>query len=89
METLTADIGRAIQVSVAHEPGIQSVEMDWREKRIPFVHVSAKWVTIVGVDLDAKPGSLRSVISVRMQDGRIDKRDVTIDVRTFAIRPRN
>jgi murein DD-endopeptidase MepM/ murein hydrolase activator NlpD len=80
-ETLTAELGRAVQVMVAHEPGIQSVQMDWREKKIPFARIKDKWVTVVGVDLDTKPGVQRSVIDVRMNDGRVDRREVTIEVK--------
>jgi murein DD-endopeptidase MepM/ murein hydrolase activator NlpD len=81
VQALTAELGRALQITVPHEPGIQSVDVDWRDKRVPFARVNDRWVTVVGIDLDVKPGEQRTLIHVRMQDGRVDDRGLTIQVK--------
>ncbi len=77
---ITANQGSAVELTLPNEPGIKSVEVDWQKHKVPFVRVDNRWVTVVGVDLDVKPGEYKPPILVTMEDGRIDKREAAINV---------
>lgn len=75
-----ANQGSAVQLTFPDEPGVKSVEVVWEAKKVPAVRVEDKWTTIVGVDLDTKPGEHKAGVFFTMQDGRVDKRDAVIKV---------
>ncbi|HUF73772.1 MAG TPA: M23 family metallopeptidase [Gammaproteobacteria bacterium] len=54
--------GEAVEVTVPHEPGLQAVHAEWGERRVPFVRDGDRWLTVIGVDLDAEPGAHALVI---------------------------
>jgi murein DD-endopeptidase MepM/ murein hydrolase activator NlpD len=76
----SANQGSAVQVTFPHEPGIKSVEVIWEEKNVPAFRLNDQWTTILGVDLESKPGERQANVIVTMEDGRTDKRDVTIKI---------
>ena len=76
----TANQGSAVQLKVPNEPGVKSVQVIWRDRKVPAFHVGDMWTTIVGVDLDAKPGEQRAEAVLTMDDGRVDRREIIVNV---------
>ncbi len=80
LAAFTANQGGVVQLTFPDEPGVKSVEVDWQKKKIPFVRVQDGWMTVIGVDLDLKPGEQKAEVLFTMEDGRVDKRETTINV---------
>jgi murein DD-endopeptidase MepM/ murein hydrolase activator NlpD len=80
LAAITANQGGAVQLRFPNEPGVVAVEGQWQEKKIPFVRADDEWVSIIGVDLDVKPGEYKADVSYKFQDGRTEKREAVIDV---------
>ena len=80
LAVVTANQGSALQLAFPNEPGVKSVEVDWQKHKVPFVRVRDQWITIVGVDLDVKPGEYKTNVLFTMQDGRVDRRETVINV---------
>lgn len=59
---LTAPQGDALEVAIPHEPGLVAVYAEWEEQRVPLVRDADRWVTLIGVDLDAMPGAHALVV---------------------------
>ncbi len=76
----TANQGSAIQVKVPTEPRLKSVQVIWEEKNVPAFHADDMWTTILGVDLDSNPGEHRADAVLTMDDGHVDRREITIRV---------
>src|ERR1051326_1339120 len=76
----TAHQGSAVQVKVPSEPGVKSVHVIWLEKSVPAFRAAEGWTTILGVDLDAKPGAHEAEAVLTMEDGREQRREIAIDV---------
>ena len=76
----TANQGSAVQLTFPHEPGVKAVEVVWETKTVPAVQVKDTWTTILGVDLDTKPGEHKADLLFTMADGRVDKREAVIQV---------
>ena len=76
----TANQGSAVQVKVPNEPGLKSAQLIWQKKNVPAFRVDDVWTTILGVDLDAKPGEHRADAVLTMNDGHVERRDITINV---------
>ena len=77
----TATPGSAVQLKIPNEPNLQSVHVMWREKKVPAFLVRDTWTTIVGIDLDTKPGAQRAEALLTRDDGRVDRRQITVRVR--------
>jgi murein DD-endopeptidase MepM/ murein hydrolase activator NlpD len=78
--TLTASQGEALQITFPHEPGVKSIAIEWATRTVPAVRVQDKWVTVIGVDVDAKAGEHKTDVIVTMDDGRVDRREAVIKV---------
>src|SRR5215471_18839554 len=76
----SANQGSALQITFPNEAGVQSVNVIWEGKRVPAFLLNDAWTTIVGVDLDAKPGEHKADVLFTMEGGRVDKRDAVIKV---------
>jgi murein DD-endopeptidase MepM/ murein hydrolase activator NlpD len=76
----SANQGSALQLAFPHEAGVKAVEVVWETKKVPAFRVRDKWTTVVGVDLDAKPGEYKVPVTFTMEDGRVDKRETMIQV---------
>ena len=61
---ITVPQGKAFQVKAPHVEGIQSVQLQWQNKKVPYVRVGQEWVAVVGVDLDVKAGSYPSIVEI-------------------------
>jgi murein DD-endopeptidase MepM/ murein hydrolase activator NlpD len=78
--TFSANQGTVVQLTFPDEPGVKSVEILWDMKRVPLFLADNSWRTIVGVDLDTKPGEHKTDVFFTMGDGRVDKRQAIIQV---------
>ena len=78
----TARQGSAVQVKIPNEPSLKSVHVIWQKKRVPAFHSGDLWTTILGVDLDATPGNHAAEAVVTMEDGRVDRREIAVNVVT-------
>ena len=76
----SANQGSAVQLAFPHEPGVKSVEIVWNNKKIPGFRINDAWSSILGVDLDTKPGEHKIDVVFTMEDGRVEKRDAVIKV---------
>lgn len=76
----TATQGSAIQLTLPNEPGVKSVRVIWRNKAVPAFRADDLWKTILGVDLDTKPGAYRADFVLTRDHGEIEKREVTVNV---------
>jgi murein DD-endopeptidase MepM/ murein hydrolase activator NlpD len=76
----SANQGSAVQVSFPHEAGVKSAQVVWESKTIPAFRLQDAWTTILGVDLDTKPGDHNAVVLFTMEDGRVEKRDLVVKV---------
>ena len=76
----TAPSGSAVQLKIPSEPGVKSVHVRWREKKVPAFQVDDVWTTILGIDLDTKPGVHRAEALLTMDDGSVDGREITVNV---------
>jgi murein DD-endopeptidase MepM/ murein hydrolase activator NlpD len=78
--TLAASQGQALAIALAHEPGLASAVVEWNGRTAAFVHEGSQWRALVGVDLEAAPGTHVAEIVVRFADGRTETREETIEV---------
>jgi murein DD-endopeptidase MepM/ murein hydrolase activator NlpD len=57
LASLTAGQGDAFELALPHEPGLLAVVAEWDAHRLPLVRDGDRWLAILGVDLDARPGA--------------------------------
>ena len=76
----TAAQGSAVRVNIPNEPHVKSVAVVWRSKRVPAFRAGEEWVTILGVDLDAKAGKQTAEARLTMDSGHVEKRPITIAI---------
>jgi len=76
----SANQGSAVRLTIPNEPGIKSVEVVWDKKKVPAFLVDDAWTTVLGIDLDTKPGSHMADILLTMNDGRKDEREAVVQV---------
>jgi murein DD-endopeptidase MepM/ murein hydrolase activator NlpD len=62
---ITARQGQALRLTVPDEPGIQSVEIEWQGKKIPYARSGKEWIAVVGVDLETKPGNYPGQVRIK------------------------
>ena len=80
LSAVTANLGSVVPLRFPTEPGVVAVEGEWQQKKVPFVRVKDEWISLVGIDLDVKPGEYKVDASFKFNDGRIEKRDQIIQV---------
>ena len=80
LATLTAVQGEALRLEYPHEPGLQSISVEWSERDVPFVQTPRGWFTVIGVDLDTQAGSYPAEVSFTYADGRERTVTDTIEV---------
>src|SRR5438552_2830022 len=66
---IVAQQGQAVRLSIPDQPGIKTVELQWHDKTIPYGRAGREWITVLGVDLDVKPGSYDGELRVRKGSG--------------------
>jgi murein DD-endopeptidase MepM/ murein hydrolase activator NlpD len=57
------------------------VEIHWQDKTIPYVRSGTQWTTVLGVDLDVKPGEYTAEIDVA-RNGAVERRSVPVSVKS-------
>lgn len=72
--------GDAVRIEQPNEAGLQSVEIRWNDRTVPFVADGEGWYTLLGVDLATAPGAHSATVTLRYTDGRTRHLDETIDV---------
>jgi hypothetical protein len=70
-DTIAVLQGQAIELVYPHEPELVAIEAHWNGRGIPFVRQGERWFTVLGVDLDARPGEHRVTLTFRSDDGRV------------------
>ncbi len=83
---LVAFQGQAVQLTQAHEPGLEAVAVSWNDQTIPYVRRGSEWITVVGVDLDTRAGEYAAAIELSFADGKTASRTDTIEVRSKEFR---
>ena len=76
----TAAQGSAVELKVPNEPRTKSVQVTWKDKKVPAFRVEEAWTTFVGIDLDTKPGTHAAEALLTMDDGSVEKRKIAIKV---------
>jgi murein DD-endopeptidase MepM/ murein hydrolase activator NlpD len=79
---VSANQGSAVELTFPAEPGVKSVEVSWEMKKVPAFLIEDRWTTIIGVDLDAKPGKHPADAFFTMQDGTVEKREAVVEVQS-------
>jgi murein DD-endopeptidase MepM/ murein hydrolase activator NlpD len=69
LTTWVAGQGQALEMSFPAEPGLTGVTVLWSGHEVPFVHSGDRWLTIVGVDLDSRPGDHAVDVTFAYEDG--------------------
>jgi murein DD-endopeptidase MepM/ murein hydrolase activator NlpD len=77
---VTAHQGSAVVVKLSDEPHVKAVQVLWRNEKVPAVHSGNEWTTILGVDLDTSPGAEKTEALLTMDDGRVERRELTIGI---------
>jgi murein DD-endopeptidase MepM/ murein hydrolase activator NlpD len=80
LAAITANLGGAVPLRFPSEAGVVAVEGEWQQKKVPFVLVNNEWISLIGVDLDVKPGEYKVDVSFKFNDGHVEKRDEVIAV---------
>jgi murein DD-endopeptidase MepM/ murein hydrolase activator NlpD len=62
--------GQALEMSFPAEPGLTGVTVRWSGHEVPFFESGDRWVAVVGVDLDSKPGDHAVNVTFAYEDGR-------------------
>jgi murein DD-endopeptidase MepM/ murein hydrolase activator NlpD len=78
LATVTADLGRAVRIALPAPPDVESVELIWQSKRVPFVRTEDGFSTIVGADLDLKPGKHEATVRFTSRGGATEERTLPI-----------
>jgi murein DD-endopeptidase MepM/ murein hydrolase activator NlpD len=67
---LVAAQGQAVELAYPDEPGLSSVEAQWEGHRFQLAKHDARWIAVIGVDLDAKAAEHAADVTFRYDDGR-------------------
>jgi murein DD-endopeptidase MepM/ murein hydrolase activator NlpD len=62
--------GQPLQLSYPTEPGLTGVTVRWSGHEVPFMRSGDRWVAIVGVDLDSRPGDHAVNVTFSYEGGR-------------------
>jgi murein DD-endopeptidase MepM/ murein hydrolase activator NlpD len=75
-----ASQGSAVRLKIPDEPHLKSVQVIWRKTTVPAFHAGHAWTAILGVDLDTKPGEQNAEAVLTMDDGRVERRELDVNV---------
>jgi len=81
LAALVAGQGQALQLRYPVEPGLTGVSVRWSGHAVPFVRQDDRWLAIVGVDLDSRPGDHAVDVTFTYEDGRTRSQREPITVR--------
>ena len=77
---IAANQGIVVRLEFPDEPGTKSAQVEWQGKKVPAVLQQGRWITVVGVDLDLKPGEYTANAVLTSQDGRTAAHEAIIRV---------
>jgi murein DD-endopeptidase MepM/ murein hydrolase activator NlpD len=80
LAAIVAQQGQAVRLTLADEPGIEKAEIRFQDKTIPYTRIGNQWTTVIGLDLELKPGSYTGDIRVT-KNGMVERRSVTVSVK--------
>ena len=72
--------GPGCSPSIPDEPGIEKAEIRWQDKTIPYTRAGKEWITVIGLDLELKPGSYTGDVRIT-KNGMVERRSVTFNVK--------
>ena len=77
--------GQALELHYPTEPGLTGVAVRWSGHAVPFVRHGDQWLTVVGVDLDSRPGEHAVDVTFSYADGRtrVIREPVTVSSQKF------
>lgn len=78
--SLGATQGQALEIVIPDEPGLASAQVEWHGRTAAFARDGRRWLVLVGVDLEAAPGTHVAEIVVRFADGRSERREEEVKV---------
>jgi murein DD-endopeptidase MepM/ murein hydrolase activator NlpD len=78
--TVAAQQGQAVRLSLPDQPGMESAQIQWQGKSIPYTKIGKEWITVIGVDLDVKASDYPAEIEVT-RNGTVEKSDLTVHVK--------
>jgi murein DD-endopeptidase MepM/ murein hydrolase activator NlpD len=78
--SLAASQGEALEIVLAHEPGLASAAVEWNGRTAAFVANDRQWLALVGVDLEARAGTHVAKVILRFADGRTVIREEQVEV---------
>ena len=70
LTTWVAGQGQALEMSFPTEPGLAGINVRWSGQQVPFFRSGDRWLAIVGVDLDSRPGDHAVDVTFSYEDGR-------------------
>jgi murein DD-endopeptidase MepM/ murein hydrolase activator NlpD len=62
--------GEALELHYPAEPGLTGVAVRWSGYSVPFIRRDDRWLAVVGVDLDSRPGEHAVDVTFSYVDGR-------------------
>ncbi len=77
---LTVFQGQALQLELPHQDGLESVQVNWSERSVPFVRSDDSWFTVIGVDLDTEAGAYPANVTLSYADGRVQTAIQAVEV---------
>jgi murein DD-endopeptidase MepM/ murein hydrolase activator NlpD len=78
--TVNAQQGQAVRLSVPDGPGVESVQVEWQGKTVPYMKIGKDWITVIGVDLDVEAGEYPAEVRIT-RNGEVEKTAVTVSVK--------
>jgi murein DD-endopeptidase MepM/ murein hydrolase activator NlpD len=80
LAALAASQGQALEIVLPDEPGLAAATIEWNGRTAAFAHAGSQWLALVGVDLEAEPGTHDLKINVRFADARTEVRTEEVEV---------
>ncbi len=62
--------GQSLEMSIPSERGLTGITVRWSGHQVPFFRSGDRWLAIVGVDLDSRPGEHAVDVTFSYEDGR-------------------
>jgi murein DD-endopeptidase MepM/ murein hydrolase activator NlpD len=80
LASLAATQGQALEIVLPDAPGMTSAAVEWGGRTAAFAHADGRWLALIGVDLEAAPGTHVAKIVVRFGDERTETREQEIEI---------
>jgi hypothetical protein len=81
LAVLTVFQGQALQLVYPDKPDLREIVVSWNDRNIPFVRDNDRWVTVIGIDLDAEAGEHRAETTFHFAGDSREKRVEIVDVK--------